>query len=80
MIGSRFGRLVVVSQAPTVRYTRWRCRCDCGGEVIVSRNMLQQGYTRSCGCLRAETARRNGAIRPRAIDTSGAVTLAGCWR
>lgn len=80
MIGERFGRLVVIEQAATVRYTRWRCRCDCGAEAIVSRNSLQQGFTRSCGCLRAEQARRNGAIRPvRRVGVTGC-TLAEVWR
>ena len=79
MIGSRFGRLLVIAQAPTVRYTRWRCRCDCGAEVIVSRNSLQQGYTRSCGCLRADQARINGCVRRDAAPRYAA-TLAEVWK
>lgn len=61
LIGQRFGRLVVVSQAPTLRYTQWRCRCDCGNECTVSRQLLMMGErgTRSCGCLHREAARRN---------------------
>lgn len=61
LIGRRFGRLVVLSQAPTLRYSRWHCRCDCGAECIVSTQMLHMGNrgTRSCGCLKREASRRN---------------------
>ena len=29
----------------------WRCRCDCGNEVLTSLSQLTQGYKKSCGCL-----------------------------
>lgn len=32
----------------------WRCWCDCGNEIIVIRNSLVGGNTRSCGCLEHE--------------------------
>lgn len=28
----------------------WRCKCDCGKEVVVSGNSLKSGNTKSCGC------------------------------
>lgn len=59
LIGTRFGRLVVLS--PTERTTRWvarwLCRCDCGNEKIVIGLSLRNGKTRSCGCLIGEAAR-----------------------
>ena len=51
--GKRFGRLVVlywVSGNPT----RWMCRCDCGVEKPVEVELLKNGGSRSCGCLRSE--------------------------
>jgi hypothetical protein len=66
--GQRFGRLVVLRLAER-RYARskhgvlykaelhWRCRCDCGNEITVRRSSLQQGDTKSCGCLRRELRR-----------------------
>jgi hypothetical protein len=65
-IGSRFGRLVVISIAedvpkhagsvymePTVL-----CRCDCGNEKRVrSHSLLRKIGTKSCGCLHRETIR-----------------------
>lgn len=31
--------------------TVWRCRCDCGKEVLSSLRQLSSGYRKSCGCL-----------------------------
>jgi hypothetical protein len=72
MTGQRFGRLTVIERGedyfretyrpymknPVVkRISRWRCRCDCGGEATVMRCNLVNGATRSCGCLRRERMR-----------------------
>lgn len=29
---------------------KYRCRCECGREIIVFRNNLKEGSTKSCGC------------------------------
>jgi len=63
LVGERFGRLVVIGQAETLRYKQWRCRCDCGNETVVSTQLLrmgERGGTRSCGCLRQEANVANG--------------------
>lgn len=65
LTGQRFGRLVVVERASTYYpkhkpwYSQplWRCKCDCGEEIVTYGNHLKKGSTRSCGCLRSETAR-----------------------
>lgn len=55
MRGQRYGRLTVVEYVDTVnRRARWRCRCDCGNEVVKYGNHLRMGHTRSCGCLADE--------------------------
>lgn len=28
----------------------WKCKCDCGKEVIRTGNALRRGATKSCGC------------------------------
>jgi len=32
----------------------WRCRCECGNEVVVRGLRMLAGKTRSCGCLERE--------------------------
>ena len=65
LTGRRFGRLTVIERSGTYKseedsfssFATWRCRCDCGNEsVVISANLLH-GYTRSCGCLRAEKSK-----------------------
>ena len=60
--GWRFGRLTVVEPAPPLKgRTRWLCICDCGKTVIAKTEHLTAGRTKSCGCLRRETAKRRMA-------------------
>lgn len=62
MTGQRFGRLTVISQAelpkPEPNGTRlgWRCRCDCGREIVTTRKALLTGKKLSCGCLLSEAS------------------------
>lgn len=56
LIGARFGKLTVLQFAETRNHRSfWRCRCDCGNEVVVSRSHLTAGSTTSCGCARKGT-------------------------
>ena len=71
LTGQRFGRLVVIrrdgtsysSGNPDWSQPTWLCKCDCGNEKIVTGINLKQGCTRSCGCLRRETAVKLGKSR-----------------
>ena len=50
-IGRRFGNLTVVAfEGKRDHRNMWRCRCDCGNEVVVREICLKNGYTTSCGC------------------------------
>ena len=54
LVGQRFGKLVVVELLEdSNKFNRrlYRCKCDCGNEVIVQSSCLLNGYTSSCGCL-----------------------------
>ena len=57
LVDQRFGRLVVVKQLPTMNYTRWLCRCDCGNYTEASSLVLRNGDKKSCGCFRKQRSR-----------------------
>lgn len=56
--GKRFGRLVVTEyshfERGKDRKAFWKCKCDCGNEIIASASNLKAGNTSSCGCYRDE--------------------------
>lgn len=54
--GQVIGRLTVIEYAYTNknRKSMWKCRCECGNEVIVMGSHLKSGHTQSCGCLSRE--------------------------
>ena len=60
LIGKRFGKLIVLELAYKKRANSvkkhnnyyWKCRCDCGNEVIRMGSSLKRGHTESCGCER----------------------------
>lgn len=56
MIGTRFGRLLVLERAPDgpSHNQRWHCKCDCGQGTTVFARALLRGKTQSCGCFHAE--------------------------
>ena len=51
-VGFRVGKLTVESRTEERKngYTVWRCRCDCGGEILLDTRCLQRGTVRDCGC------------------------------
>ena len=60
LTGRVFGRLTVVervedSVAPSGRKNvMWKCRCECGNEIVARGSHLRNGSTKSCGCLNRE--------------------------
>lgn len=56
LTGQRFGKLVIIKDAGRLRkyegqsLVLWECKCDCGGSIVVSSNMLRTGKIQSCGC------------------------------
>ncbi len=68
--GQRFGRLVVLeSVGSDSGRVQWRCKCDCGGEVVRASKNLRNGTATSCGCRKAEASAEN--IAARIVDLSG---------
>ena len=71
-IGQRFGRLVVVEQAPKKRNKiAWVCKCDCEELITVLQESLRGGNTKSCGCFRKETAAAQGITQVKDVCKHG---------
>lgn len=55
LTGQKFNRLLIIEFAGVKnKVTYWKCRCDCGKEVIVAGWSVKSGGTKSCGCLVSE--------------------------
>lgn len=65
LAGNRYGRLIVIERANDYispsgyKSVQWKCKCDCGNEVVVIGKSLtkKNNGTKSCGCLAKEVAR-----------------------
>ncbi|MCP1852773.1 MULTISPECIES: hypothetical protein [unclassified Bradyrhizobium] len=59
----KYGRLVAVSREGKDARSNilWKFACDCGTDYVCRSSSVRRGYVISCGCLRAENARVNGA-------------------
>ncbi len=59
LIGQKFTRLTVISQAPHKGlYIAWNCLCDCGKKTVAITAHLRRGARISCGCLRTESFKK----------------------
>ena len=74
--GRRYGKLLALE--PTEERDRgsviWRCRCDCGNEVLVPLRRLNSGAATSCGCL---PKRRGRAVKDLTGRRFGYLTVVG---
>jgi len=77
--GQRFGRLVALEREGYGEgHVRWRCRCDCGRQIIAVGKNLRRGVSKSCGCLRFD-----GHLRQRhgeASNKGGRTPEYVCWK
>ena len=63
-INQRFGRLVVLGEAPSLPgRRRLQVRCDCGTEKSVRLGHLTAGKIVSCGCRRGDIGERSATHR-----------------
>ena len=49
----KFGKLTAISFSHTDKQgnAMWKCKCDCGNEIITRGSRLRGGRVKSCGCL-----------------------------
>jgi hypothetical protein len=63
LAGRKFGRLTVLDKRKSERrINSWLCRCDCGKTLWVRAVGLQQGSSRSCGCLSRELSSQRARV------------------
>lgn len=65
LTGKRFSKLlilgvdskkqVILANGKKKNIYYWKCRCDCGKEVIKSGDSIRRGHTKSCGCSRIKS-------------------------
>jgi hypothetical protein len=68
-VGRWFGQLLVIRKEERQERTRrwlWRCRCECGTEILSGPSHLLDGSRTDCGCGRGERYRRYGLAHVRA--------------
>lgn len=74
LTGLLFSRLRVVGLAGRTPSGRvcWTCVCTCGTEIVVPRNSLVTGNTKSCGCLKSPPL---AEVFARHVDTENGPVL-----
>ena len=51
LTSQKYGYLTVIEPADNIKNrSAWRCRCECGREVITTTKYLRSGKRTSCGC------------------------------
>ena len=68
-----FGRLTLVEFLPGSRSSpgKWRCRCECGKEVVVRAADILKGHTQSCGCYNKQRIHDTKYVHGHGKDSSG---------
>ena len=67
MAGVRFGRLTVLfcEGMDSQRNALWRCRCECGKEIVTRGSTLRYGRSQSCGCMKVDNLTQHGMSKSR---------------
>ena len=64
----RYGKIVAVKfiridKSSKTPKTLWLFECDCGNNVTASLSSVQNGYRKSCGCLRNLTGKNHSGYK-----------------
>lgn len=60
LIGLKFNKLTVLEHVGSSRGAAlWKCKCDCGNEIIKEGRRIKGGRVKSCGCLILETLKES---------------------
>lgn len=67
LTGQKFGRLTVIEYLGINpdNNAMWKCKCDCGNEIVTVTGKLKGGYVKSCGCLTRDINTTHGMVGSR---------------
>lgn len=68
----KFGKLTVIDEYGKDTHNKilYRCKCDCGNEVVVLGRCLLSGHTESCGCVHSKwNSKINQIVKELGFDT-----------
>lgn len=57
LTGRRYERLVAIRRVKNendIHHSFWECQCDCGNKIVVRKDSLESGNSKSCGCILRE--------------------------
>lgn len=76
--GQKFGKLTVVEYVGQTKKKNslWRCRCECGDEIITQTKYLTGGKTRSCGCIQKANLALGNTTK-QIVNEDGTIILCG---
>lgn len=58
--GNKYNMLTVIGY---VGDGKWNCSCECGNEKIIRTAKITGGWTKSCGCIKKNNAKKHGYSR-----------------
>ena len=68
LTNKKFNRLTVIERSNDIErkgckpIPTWKCKCDCGNEVVVRGCDLKSGHTKSCGCLNIDKIKERNIL------------------
>lgn len=74
LTGMKFNMLTVIERHGKDKYGKilWKCKCDCGNEIVTHGRSLINGHCKSCGCIlnkkQKENARYKGFHKSRIFN------------
>ena len=60
LLNQTFGKLTVIEDMGKINGEYcWKCKCECGNEIITKGSYLSSGHKNSCGCLKKSVGEYN---------------------
>ena len=57
-VGQKINMLTLIEPINDGKHLKWKCQCECGNYTFVSTSHLNDGHTKSCGCIHSYTEKQ----------------------